>query len=146
MHNPSRLLTAATLLLGAASAAPPLLTPALGARGPGATAAWVTVDTSGVPATVTPVVTADEDGTATTISAVPNELTATVVTRTEYAEVTTSTGTAAPGPTATDKDGAGSFLVCENPDGLYVPFCQPTQNSSLYPGTTYYGMCRYDLT
>lgn len=151
MRNPSRLLTAATLLLliGATSAAPPppppLTSSALEARGPEATEAseaWVTVDSSGVPATVTPVVTADGDGAATTISnAVPEELTATVFTRTEYAEVTTSTaGPAGPVPTATGEDGSGSFLACDNADGPYFPFCQPAQNSSLYPGTTYYGM------
>ncbi|ROV95016.1 hypothetical protein VMCG_08357 [Cytospora schulzeri] len=148
MPKPSKLLTAATaatgiLFLGAASAAPP--PPVLEARAPSAdssaaaaTHAWVTVDKSGTPVTVTPVVTVDGDGTTTTVSAPPEELTATVVTRTEYAEVTTSTGTAPPGPTATSADGAGSFLVCENAEGLYAPFCQPTQNTSLYPGTTYY--------
>ncbi|KAK7745552.1 hypothetical protein SLS53_003052 [Cytospora paraplurivora] len=102
-------------------------------------AAWVTVDTSGTPVTVTPVVSVNiDDGTTTTVSAVPNDLTATVVTKTRYAEVTTSTGTTAPAPTATDKNGAGSFLACDNADGEYAPFCQPARNSSLYPGTTYY--------
>lgn len=133
------LLAAASLLLGAASARPPLVTPVLEARAPAATDPWVSVDTSGVPVTVTPVVTV-VDGATTTISAAPNDLTETVVTRTEHAEITTSTGTAPPEPTATNKDGTGSFLVCNNADGEYAPFCQPSYNSSLYPGTTYYGM------
>lgn len=134
-----KLLAAAALLLGAASALPPLATPVLEARAPAATDPWVSVDTSGVPVTVTPVVTV-VDGATTTMSAAPNDLTATVVTRTDYAEVTTSTGTAPPEPTATNKDGTGSFLVCNNADGENAPFCQPSHNSSLYPGTTYYGM------
>lgn len=134
-----KLLAAASLLLGAACARPPLVTPVLDARAPAATDPWVSVDTSGVPVTVTPVVTV-VDGATTTISAVPNDLTATVVTRTDYAEITTSTGTAPPEPTATNKDGTGSFLVCNNADGANAPFCQPSYNSSLYPGTTYYGM------
>lgn len=148
------LLTAAavtTLLLGGASsssssaAPPPVPDPILEARAPERpttddAAAWVTVDTSGTPVTVTPVVSVDVvDGTTTTVSAAPNDLTATVVTRTRYAEVTTSTGTTAPAPTATNKNGAGSFLACDNVDGEYAPFCQPAPNSSLYPGTTYYG-------
>lgn len=134
-----KLLAAASLLLGAASALPPLVTPVLEARAPAATDPWVSVDTSGEPVTVTPVVTV-VDGATTTISAAPNDLTATVVTRTDNAEKTTSTGTAPPEPTATNKDGTGSFLVCNNADGVNAPFCQPSQNSSLYPGTTYYGM------
>lgn len=133
------LLAAASLLLGAASALPPLVTPVLEARAPAATDPWVSVDTSGEPVTVTPVVTV-VDGATTTISAAPNDLTATVVTKTDHAEKTTSTGTAPPEPTATNKDGTGSFLVCNNADGVNAPFCQPSQNSSLYPGTTYYGM------
>ncbi|KAG6368704.1 hypothetical protein INS49_002917 [Diaporthe citri] len=132
-----KLLAAASLLLGAASARPPLVTPVLDARAPAATDPWVSVDTSGVPVTVTPVVTV-VDGATTTISAAPNDLTATVVTRTDHAEITTSTGTAPPEPTATNKDGTGSFLVCNNSDGINAPFCQPSHNSSLYPGTTYY--------
>ncbi|KAI7773815.1 hypothetical protein LA080_009851 [Diaporthe eres] len=132
-----KLLAAASLLLGVASARPPLVTPVLDARAPAATDPWVSVDTSGMPVTVTPVVTV-VDGATTTISAAPNDLTATVVTRTDYAEITTSTGTAPPEPTATNKDGTGSFLVCNNADGVNAPFCQPSHNSSLYPGTTYY--------
>lgn len=138
------LLAAASLLLGAASALPPLVTPVLEARAPAATDPWVSVDTSGEPVTVTPVVTV-VDGATTTISAAPNDLTATVVTKTDHAEKTTSTGTAPPEPTATNKDGTGSFLVCNNADGVNAPFCQPSQNSSLYPGTTYYGMRPSDI-
>lgn len=137
MFTRRKLLAAASMLLGAASARPPLATPVLEARAPAATDPWVSVDTSGVPVTVTPVVTV-VDGATTTISAAPNDLTETVVTRTDNAEITTSTGTAPPEPTATNKDGTGSFLVCNNADGEYAPFCQPSFNSSLYPGTTYY--------
>ncbi|KAJ0122267.1 hypothetical protein J7T55_002779 [Diaporthe amygdali] len=137
MLTRTKLLAAASLLLGAASALPPLVTPVLEARAPAATDPWVSVDTSGTPVTVTPVVTV-VDGATTTISPAPNDLTATVVTRTDYAEITTSTGTAPPEPTATNKDGSGSFMVCNNADGVNAPFCQPSQNSSLYPGTTYY--------
>ncbi|KAF3764402.1 hypothetical protein M406DRAFT_232443, partial [Cryphonectria parasitica EP155] len=50
----------------------------------------------------------------------------------------TSSGTAAAEPTASNKKGKGSFLVCSNTDGDYVPFCEPAKNSSLYVGTTYY--------
>lgn len=140
----STLFTAvATLLVTSTSAAPspPLLTPALEARDystAAATAAWVTVDPSGTASTVTPAVTVS-DGITTTISAAPYHLTATSATKTEYAEVA---GVATAGPTATNAKGAGSFLECNNVDGTYAPFCEPTQNSSLYLGTTYYGACR----
>lgn len=142
MFTPRRLLTAATLLVGAAHAVPaPAVTPALALRAE-ATDAWVSVDKTGLPSTVTPVVTVS-DGTTTTLSAIPTELTATLLTRTEYGELTTSTGTSAAEPTATNKKGAGSFLVCSNSDGDYAPFCEPAKNSSLYVGTTYYGMSTF---
>lgn len=135
------LLTAASLLVGAVTAIPaPAPTPpaALLAARVDATDAWVTVDKTGLPSTVTPVVTVS-DGLTTTISAIPTELTATVLTRTAYGELTTSYGTSAAQPTATNKAGAGSFLICSNTDGDFAPFCEPAKNSSLYPGTTYYG-------
>lgn len=141
-------LTAAALVLLLGYSPLAASSPSLVAEGPATTAEWVTVDASGRPATVTPVITPGVDGLATTVSAAPEELTATVVTRTESSVATTSTGTAAPAPTAggDDEDGhggeAGSYLVCNNADGLYFPFCEPAQNSSLYNGTTYYGVWR----
>lgn len=139
----SKLLTAAAaaaaVLLGAVQAVPaPAPTPALELRAE-ATDAWVSVDKTGKPTTVTPVVTVS-DGMPTTLSAIPTELTATVLTRTAYGELTTSTGTSPAEPTASNKKGAGAFLVCSNPDAEYAPFCEPAKNSSLYTGTTYYGM------
>lgn len=130
-------LAAASLLLGAVTAMPaqaeaPAPTPAIELRAE-ATDAWVSVDKTGLPTTITPVVSA-----GSTISAIPTELTATVLTRTAYGELTTSTGTVAAQPTASNKKGKGAFLVCSNPDGDYAPFCEPAKNSSLYTGTTYY--------
>lgn len=137
----NKLLTAVSLLVGAATALPaPAPTPPatlLEVRAD-ATDAWVSVDKTGLPSTVTPVVTAS-DGAPTTLSAIPTELTATVLTRTVYGELTTNYGTSAAQPTATNKAGAGSFLVCSNTDGDYAPFCEPTKNATMYPGTTYYG-------
>lgn len=97
---------------------------------------WVTVDESGTAHTVTPYVTT-VDGTATTVSAAPNDITGSVFTQTNFGEVTTSTGTA-PAPTATATDGAGSFAVCNNKDGTLAPWCSPNDNAKLYPGTSYY--------
>lgn len=98
-----------------------------------ATDAWVSVDKTGLPTTVTPVVSG-----GTTLSAIPTALTATVLTRTAYGELTTSSGTAAALPTASNKKGKGAFLVCSNKDGDYAPFCEPSRDSSLYTGTTYF--------
>lgn len=134
-----KLLTAAAMLIKAAHAVPaPEPTPAALQLRADATDAWISVDSTGLPSTVTPVVTVS-DGVATTISAIPTELTATILTKTEYGEVTTSTGTAPAEPTAQNKKGKGAFLACSNTDGDYAPFCEPAKNSSLYPGTTYYG-------
>lgn len=149
MLTSSKLLTAATaavvLLSAAVQAVPasapaptPTPTPALELRAE-ATDAWVSVDKTGKPTTITPVVTVS-DGLPTTLSAIPTELTATILTRTAYGELTTSTGTAPAQPTASNKNGAGSFLVCSSPDAEYAPFCEPAKDSSLYTGTTYYGM------
>lgn len=54
--------------------------------------------------------------------------------------LTPALGARALAAAATDDDSgaAGSFQACDNADGVYAPFCQPAQNSSLYPGTTYY--------
>lgn len=134
-----KLLTAVTVLADVVQAipAPAAITLALEARAE-PTDAWVSVDKTGQPTTVTPVVTVS-DGTSTTVSAIPTALTATVLTRTAYGELTTSSGTAAAAPTASNKKGKGAFLVCSNTDGDYAPFCEPAKNSSLYPGTTYFG-------
>lgn len=135
----AKLPTATVLLLQAeapvAVPAPDLL-PALELRAE-PTDAWVSVDTTGLPSTVTPVVTIS-DGTPTTISAIPAELTATLLTKTAYGELTTSTGSTPAKPTALNQKGTGSFLRCSNSDGDYSPFCEPARNSSLYPGTTYF--------
>lgn len=140
--SPKLLAAAAGLfLLSAIHAAPaPEPTPAPAALELRAepTDAWVSVDKTGLPVTVTPVVTVF-DGVPTTISAIPIELTATVLTRTAYGELTTSSGTAAAQPTATNKKGKGAFLACSNVDGDFAPFCEPAKNSTLYTGTTYYG-------
>lgn len=143
LSTSNKLLTAAALLVGAATALPapaPAPTPpaALLEIRADATDAWVSVDKTGLPSTVTPVVTAS-DGAPTTLSAIPTQLTATMLTRTVYGELTTSYGTSPAKPTATNKAGAGSFLVCSNTDGDYAPFCEPTKNATMYPGTTYYG-------
>lgn len=97
---------------------------------------WVTVGDDGKPKTVTPVLTTIS-GTPTVISGAPAQLTGTVFTETNYGQVTTSTGTA-PIATATNTDGAGSFLVCSNKDGENAPWCAPSPGENLYPGTTYY--------
>ncbi|KAI0595579.1 hypothetical protein F4775DRAFT_568883 [Biscogniauxia sp. FL1348] len=124
--------TAASLLLSSVSAVPNLrrrtTTSALDA--------WVTVDDEGQPSTVTPQVTT-VDGTATTISPAPNDVTATVFTQTSMGRVTTTTGTTPAIPTATS-GAAGDFPVCHNLDGEFAPWCSPTNGTKLYPGTTYY--------
>lgn len=138
---PSLMMASLALLLGAvgvtampAQQDPPFPAPtrAIELRAE-ATDAWVSVDKTGLPTTITPVVSG-----ATTLSAIPTELTATVVTRTAYGELTTSTGTAPALPTANNKKGKGAFLVCSNADGDYAPFCEPSADSSLYTGTTYF--------
>ncbi|KAI2783802.1 hypothetical protein F4815DRAFT_314751 [Daldinia loculata] len=98
---------------------------------------WVTVNEDGKPSTVTPVLSTIS-GSPTVISGAPHDLTATVFTETNYGKVSTSTGTA-PIPTPTGGSaGAGSFPVCHNKDGDHAPWCQPTQETPLYVGTTYY--------
>ncbi|KAK0657370.1 hypothetical protein B0T16DRAFT_452841 [Cercophora newfieldiana] len=96
---------------------------------------WVSVDESGRPKTVTPVLTTI-DGTPTVISGAPYELTGTVFTQTRNAAITTSTGV--PAPTATGKDGSGSFALCKKPEGDFAPFCEPKNNATIYPGKTHY--------
>lgn len=128
---------------------------------------WVTVDASGVPVTVTPVLTTIS-GTPTIISGAPAELTATVLTLTSLGDVRTTTllptssptangdgrgdarggnsgGNAGDGsgsgvalPTAGSSSGTGSFPVCKNKDGPGAPFCLPGDRR-LVVGAVYYG-------
>lgn len=128
------LLSAASMTVNAMPAPDALAAPtrALDLRAE-ATDAWVSVDSTGLPTTVTPVVSA-----GTIVSPIPTELTATVLTRTAYGELTTSTGTTPAMPTASNKNGKGAFLVCSNSDGDYAPFCEPTADGELYVGTTYF--------
>ncbi|KAI0845645.1 hypothetical protein F5Y00DRAFT_163407 [Daldinia vernicosa] len=98
---------------------------------------WVTVNEDGKPSTVTPVLSTIS-GTPTVISGAPHDLTATVFTETNYGKVSTSTGTAPIATPTGGSAGAGSFPVCHNKDGDYAPWCQPTQETPLYVGTTYY--------
>jgi len=103
------------------------------------TAPWVTVDESGRPKTVTPVLTTIS-GTPTIISGAPYELTGTVFTQTRFdAIITTSTGVAA-APTANKGDGSGAFALCHNTEGDFAPFCEPKNNASIYPDNTRYSM------
>lgn len=133
--HPLLLLPAASLLLVAGAAA--AVQQEVEARAH-ATDAWVSVDKTGLPSTVTPVVTAS-DGAPATLSAIPPELTATLLTRTAYGELTTSAGSAPALPTATNRAGAGAFLLCTDPAPAHAPFCAPSGgNATMYPGTTYY--------
>lgn len=134
--RPAAVAAATMLLLPAAVHA--LAAQELRAEPDAAADAWISVDSTGLPSTVTPVRTV-ADGVPTTLSAAPVALTATVRTRTAYGELTTSTGTTPAGPTADNKKGQGAFLACQNAEGAFAPFCEPAGNSSLYPGTTYYG-------
>ncbi|KAF7553625.1 hypothetical protein G7Z17_g3509 [Cylindrodendrum hubeiense] len=101
------------------------------------TAAWVTVDDEGQPeATHTPSMTVI--GTSTSVeNGAPHDITATVYTITKLGKVTTSTGEP-PNPTAKAKNGQGAFARCHNTDGDNAPFCEPSSNSTLFIGSTYY--------
>lgn len=118
------------------------------------TAPWVSVDASGTPRTVTPVLTT-VSGTPTLLNGAPADLTATVFTRTDFGDVRTTTagqaagdnggiaptasGVAAPPiPTASSVTGAGAFPVCANLDGDLAPFCMPSRGQKLAIGATYY--------
>lgn len=99
---------------------------------------WVKVDDDGQPSTTyTPQFTTQASSTSL-LDAAPHDLTASVYTWTTWAKVTTSTGDP-PNPTATGKNGEGSFARCYNPDGENAPFCRPAFNSTLLTGRTYYG-------
>ncbi|KAK1837143.1 hypothetical protein QBC39DRAFT_246816 [Podospora conica] len=97
---------------------------------------WVTVDESGKPKTITPVLTTIS-GTPTIISGAPYEVTGTVFTQTRDAKLTTSTGSSP--PQATHTDGSGAFAICNNKDpDAFAPFCEPKNNVTLNPGITHY--------
>lgn len=137
-------LLGAIALFGAAHALPtveapsPTVAPILLARAD-PTAPWVSVDDEGRPAkTLTPFMTVGEDGTSYREDAAPHDLTATVYTYTNYGKVTTTTGDP-PNPTATNVNNQGAFPRCFNIDGENAPFCAPTQGSTLFEGSTYYG-------
>ncbi|KAK4241560.1 hypothetical protein C8A03DRAFT_30284 [Achaetomium macrosporum] len=122
------------LLLGTASAVPKP-TGLVARQGANPTDLWVTVDESGIPKTITPVLTTIS-GTPTLLSAAPYDVTATVWTKHPYGDLTTSTG---PGqPKATNDKGAGAFAACRNTDGEFKPFCLPKNNDVYYPGSTHY--------
>jgi hypothetical protein len=92
---------------------------------------WVSVDASGNPvATITPFLST-VNGVATTISAAPATLTATL---------TTSQGDWEPTETPVST-GGGSYQVCHNLEGDFAPLCEPSNGTALYVGQTYYGMC-----
>lgn len=102
------------------------------------TAAWVQVDDEGQPAaTNTPSMTV-VDGVTSIENGAPHDITASVYTITAHAKVTTSTGDP-PNPSATGKNGQGAFARCHNMDGEHAPFCDPSANSTLFVGSTYYG-------
>ncbi|KAH7156210.1 hypothetical protein EDB81DRAFT_786294 [Dactylonectria macrodidyma] len=101
------------------------------------TAAWVTVDDEGQPETTyTPSMTV-VDGTTSIEHGAPHDITASVYTITEWGKITTSTGDP-PNPTAKAKSGQGAFARCHNMDGDNAPFCEPSSNSTLFVGSTYY--------
>ena len=129
------------LLFGAVAAIPapgPTPTPVVDARDDATNLdPWVTVNESGQPKTITPVLTTIS-GTPTVISPAPYVLTGSVFTETDNGEVKTTTGPA-PMPTATNTQGAGVFDVCKNQNGDFKPFCMPSNNATLYPGSVYYG-------
>ena len=138
MRASGRLLPAC-LLFGAATAIPAAVTAPtpVAARDDAALEPWVTVNESGQPQTITPVLTTIS-GTPTVISGAPYELTGSVFTRTDNGDVRTTTGPA-PFPTATNTLGAGVFESCRNHDGDLKPFCMPSNNATLYPDSVYYG-------
>lgn len=115
-------------------------------RDPTGPPAWVTVNSDGGATTMTPIV-ATTDGTASTISAAPSELTQTAAwTLTISGATTTSTGIN-PVATASGPGEEGAFLLCDNYQGEHAPICQPEDGSALDPGAVYYGtlQCEHPL-
>ncbi|KAK3362623.1 hypothetical protein B0T25DRAFT_10494 [Lasiosphaeria hispida] len=101
------------------------------------TALWVSVDESGNPKTMTPVLTTI-NGTSTILSGAPYDVTGTVFTKIDSkASVTTSTGIAQ--ATAANSNGSGAFALCRTTDDdPFKPFCEPRNNATMYPGSTQY--------
>lgn len=106
----------------------------------GALAPWVSVDESGQPKTITPILTTIS-GTPTTLPPAPFAVTASVLTQTRPdAKLTTSTGPSAPEATSPNGSSGGAFPICTNtPPSFLAPFCSPENNSTLHPGVTHYG-------
>jgi hypothetical protein len=101
--------------------------------------AWVTVDNSGVPVTIHPVVMTT-NGAVTTASPPPAYLLSTATyTMLPSGLASTKTGLP-PVATASGPDEEGNFLACTKYQGPGGPFCQPEPGTLLYPGSTYYGM------
>ncbi|KAK3315867.1 hypothetical protein B0H66DRAFT_604176 [Apodospora peruviana] len=99
---------------------------------------WVSVDTSGFPHTVTPVVSVDGNGALTTLDNPPDSLTATATyTLSPNGHASTYTGLP-PVATPTGDNGAGTFLACDRGQGDDEPFCEPERGAILHPGQTYY--------
>jgi hypothetical protein len=100
---------------------------------------WVSIDPAGKAHTVTPVVTATQGSTTTTISPPPSTLMATrTYTLSPSGHATTVTGLA-PVASATASNGAGVFLACQIYQGADAPFCQPRSGTTVYTGRSYYG-------
>lgn len=105
---------------------------------------WITVDTAGSARTISPALTVTE-GTTSTISPPPDELTRIQTWRMSTHGVAFTTATRAPIATATTTPpsgsgggGGGVMLKCQHYIGPDAPFCLPYRGSLLNPGTTYY--------
>lgn len=102
---------------------------------------WITVDAAGSARTISPVLTVT-DGTTSTISPPPAELTRVQTWRMSTDGVAITTATRAPIATATPPSGSGggggAMLKCQHYVGPDAPFCVPYRRSLLNPGTTYY--------
>lgn len=85
----------------------------------GPLAEWVSVISDGYANTYTPSVNVDA-GKTTTLNPAPTSL----------------LGVA--NPTAQDASGRGTFLVCNNKEGVGAPFCTPKNGSEVVAGKTYY--------
>ncbi|KAK9770073.1 putative Mid2 domain-containing protein [Seiridium cardinale] len=98
---------------------------------------WVTVDTAGIAKTITPSISTI-DGAVATLSAPPAYLTRTSIwTLTVDGATTTSTGIN-PVATVFGPGQAGSFMLCDNTQGVDAPICQPEAGSTLTSGDAYF--------
>ncbi|EHA49952.1 hypothetical protein MGG_03621 [Pyricularia oryzae 70-15] len=116
-----------------------LLTSSNGALAVEQTAAWVSVDDSGAPKTLTPVLST-ANGLPTIVSnAAPHEITATVFTRTQHGYISTSTGSPSVySAMSGGSNGQGAFPLCKAAAEAKTPLCLPKDGSILNPGITYY--------